>query len=38
MDEAGSHFFRPAVEELAVYQPGKPVEDVQRELGLDRIV
>ena len=29
---------RPAVAELSAYQPGKPVEDVQRELGLDRIV
>jgi histidinol-phosphate aminotransferase len=31
-------FFRPNVESLAVYQPGKPVEDVQRELGLERVV
>ena len=38
MDEAGSHLFRRAVEELAVYQPGKPVEDLERELGLERIV
>src|SRR5215472_6679316 len=30
--------FRPAIEELTPYQPGKPVEDVQRELGLERIV
>jgi histidinol-phosphate aminotransferase len=30
--------FRPCVESLAVYQPGKPVEDVQRELGLERVV
>jgi len=30
--------FRPAVEELTPYQPGKPVEDVQRELGLVRVV
>jgi histidinol-phosphate aminotransferase len=34
-DEA---FFRPAVHGLTPYQPGKPVEDVQRELGLDRVV
>jgi histidinol-phosphate aminotransferase len=34
-DEA---FFRPAVNGLTPYQPGKPVEDVQRELGLDRVV
>jgi histidinol-phosphate aminotransferase len=30
--------FRPSVEALQPYQPGKPVEDVQRELGLDRVV
>ena len=30
--------FRPSVEALTPYQPGKPVEDVQRELGLDRVV
>jgi histidinol-phosphate aminotransferase len=35
---AGASRFRPAIEELTPYQPGKPVEDVQRELGLDRIV
>jgi len=31
-------FFRPSVEALTPYQPGKPVEDVQRELGLERVV
>jgi histidinol-phosphate aminotransferase len=31
-------FFRPAVDGLTPYQPGKPVEDVQRELGLERVV
>jgi len=30
--------FRPVVNELTPYQPGKPVEDVQRELGLERVV
>ena len=30
--------FRPAIEELVPYEPGKPVEEVQRELGLDRVV
>jgi len=35
---AASRRFRPAIEELTPYQPGKPVEDVQRELGLERIV
>jgi histidinol-phosphate aminotransferase len=31
-------FFRPAVQALVPYEPGKPVEEVQRELGLDRVV
>jgi histidinol-phosphate aminotransferase len=31
-------FFRPCVQELVPYEPGKPVEEVQRELGLDRCV
>jgi histidinol-phosphate aminotransferase len=31
-------FFRPSVNALQPYQPGKPVEDVQRELGLDRVI
>jgi len=30
--------YRPAVEELQPYEPGKPVEEVQRELGLERVV
>ena len=34
----GFQLIRPAVEELTAYQPGKPVEDVQRELGLERVV
>ena len=31
-------FFRPSVNELTPYQPGKPIEEVQRELGLARVV
>lgn len=31
-------FFRPSVTGLQPYQPGKPVEDVQRELGLSRVI
>jgi histidinol-phosphate aminotransferase len=31
-------FFRSSVAALTPYQPGKPVEDVQRELGLERVV
>ena len=35
---ASDPFFRPSVRGLTPYQPGKPVEDVQRELGLARVV
>jgi histidinol-phosphate aminotransferase len=31
-------FVRPAVAGLTPYEPGKPVEEVQRELGLERVV
>jgi histidinol-phosphate aminotransferase len=31
-------FFRPALANLVPYEPGKPVEEVQRELGLERVV
>ena len=30
--------FRPPVEALVPYEPGKPIEEVQRELGLERVV
>jgi histidinol-phosphate aminotransferase len=30
--------FRPALEGLVPYEPGKPEDEVQRELGLDRVV
>jgi histidinol-phosphate aminotransferase len=36
--EVGGDFFRAAVAGLTPYQPGKPVEDVQRELGLERVI
>lgn len=29
---------KPALDELVPYEPGKPVEEVQRELGLERVV
>lgn len=29
---------RPAMSELMPYEPGRPVEDVQRELGIERVV
>ena len=29
---------RPALAELVPYEPGKPVEEVQRELGLERVI
>jgi histidinol-phosphate aminotransferase len=35
---AEGDFFRPAIRELVPYEPGKPVEEVQRELGLERVV
>src|SRR6202040_1564452 len=38
MSDPGAQIFRPAVAELTPYQPGKPVEDVQRELGLARVI
>jgi len=33
-----SELFRPAIAGLVPYEPGKPVEEVQRELGLERVV
>jgi histidinol-phosphate aminotransferase len=36
--EISASFFRPAVNDLVPYEPGKPVEEVQRELGLERVV
>src|ERR671922_1004681 len=35
---ADRQLFRPAIAELVPYEPGKPVEEVQRELGLERVV
>ena len=34
----GARFFSSALAELQPYEPGKPVEEVQRELGLERVV
>ena len=31
-------FFRRSIADLVPYEPGKPIEEVQRELGLDRVV
>jgi histidinol-phosphate aminotransferase len=36
--EIADSFFRPSIQGLVPYEPGKPVEEVQRELGLDRVV
>jgi histidinol-phosphate aminotransferase len=36
--EVAPGLLRPALDELVPYEPGKPVEEVQRELGLDRVV
>jgi histidinol-phosphate aminotransferase len=34
----GGQLLRSAISDLVPYEPGKPVEEVQRELGLDRVV
>ena len=31
-------FFKPALAGIVPYEPGKPAEEVQRELGLERVV
>jgi histidinol-phosphate aminotransferase len=36
--EISESFFKPAVRDIVPYEPGKPVEEVQRELGLERVV
>jgi histidinol-phosphate aminotransferase len=36
--EIADSFFRPALGAIVPYEPGKPVEEVQRELGLERVV
>jgi histidinol-phosphate aminotransferase len=33
-----ARFLRPALDGLVPYEPGKPVEEVQRDLGLERVV
>ncbi len=38
VSDVAESFFRPAVQGLIPYEPGKPVEEVQRELGLARCV
>jgi len=38
LTEIADSFFRPSVQGLVPYEPGKPVEEVQRELGLERCV
>jgi histidinol-phosphate aminotransferase len=35
---ADERIFRPALADLVPYEPGKPAEEVQRELGLPRVV
>ena len=36
--EIADSFFRPAMAGLVAYEPGKPAEELQRELGLERVV
>jgi histidinol-phosphate aminotransferase len=38
MAEVPAGLIRPALAGLVPYEPGKPVEEVQRELGLERVV
>jgi histidinol-phosphate aminotransferase len=38
VERIAESFFRPSIRDLIPYEPGKPVEEVQRELGLDRCV
>ncbi len=38
MADVPAGFLRPALGEIVPYEPGKPVEEVQRELGLERVV
>ena len=38
MGDVPAGFVRPALAGLIPYEPGKPVEEVQRELGLERVV
>ena len=38
VSDIADSFFRPAIQGLVPYEPGKPVEEVQRELGLERCV
>ncbi len=36
--EIAESFFKPPMRDIVPYEPGKPVEEVQRELGLERVV
>ena len=38
MGDIPGGFLRPALAGLVPYEPGKPVEEVQRELGLERVI
>ncbi len=38
MSESSRRFFRRSISELVPYEPGKPVEAVQRELGVEHVV
>lgn len=38
MADVRAGFVRPALAGLIPYEPGKPVEEVQRELGLERVI
>jgi histidinol-phosphate aminotransferase len=38
VQDTGAGVVRPALDEIVPYEPGKPVEEVQRELGLEHVV
>ena len=38
MGDVPAGLLRPALAGIIPYEPGKPVEEVQRELGLERVV
>jgi histidinol-phosphate aminotransferase len=38
LGDVDPNLIRPALAELVPYEPGKPVEEVQRDLGLERVV
>jgi histidinol-phosphate aminotransferase len=38
LSQVADSFFRSTLKDVLPYEPGKPIDEVQRELGLDRVV